>query len=460
MTYTRPNRVANKRPKDDRDWLLMVILAFLNLVSGYTTVTGAAQILPSWGWAWILGLSVQGILFLSLAELMLRHAPRIKWLTVLILSFFSIYTSFVTYYGSLTQNLNNELAKDQAIQAHNQLVSQVYSPMQQQLIELEASANKAIEAAGCEQQGCTTGLFGKGPEYLRLQAKAREAKGKYEEFKTKTNVVEEKLNYDLEDSSLTPKEILRRDGEALALVPPEFKNNFEIKRENYIDTEKDIDLLTPYNKVRRWETSAIGPLFLALSVDGLAVLLGTVITIKQEKKSFFVVFGEAIANIINDIKIGFAHIASAFETPSKNKPLYTNRSKPLRLKLKGKGSEFLRKFNQAISGQNPNYIDYQSLQNEDNILAFDELFYQLSHPNVAFLEFDQGQWKTSQNCYYELKDWLYDEIGRLHDEEEKKNHAPDYDDLSWGFSPFDDSDTATNLVQLYIPRFLAKKKKI
>ena len=61
MTYTRPNRVANKRPKDDRDWLLMVILAFLNLVSGYTTVTGAAQILPSWGW--ILGLSVQGILF-------------------------------------------------------------------------------------------------------------------------------------------------------------------------------------------------------------------------------------------------------------------------------------------------------------------------------------------------------------------------------------------------------------
>jgi hypothetical protein len=100
------------------------------------------------------------------------------------------------------------------------------------------------------------------------------------------------------------------------------------------------------------------------------------------------------------------------------------------------------------------------LQNEDNILAFDELFYQLSHPNVAFLEFDQGQWKTSQNCYYELKDWLYDEIGRLHDEEEKKNHAPDYDDLSWGFSPFDDSDTATNLVQLYIPRFLAKKKKI
>jgi len=37
----------------------------LNLVSGYTTVTGAAQILPSWGWAWILGLSVQGILFFS-----------------------------------------------------------------------------------------------------------------------------------------------------------------------------------------------------------------------------------------------------------------------------------------------------------------------------------------------------------------------------------------------------------
>jgi hypothetical protein len=459
MTYTRPNRVANKRPKDDRDWLLMVILAFLNLVSGYTTVTGAAQILPSWGWAWILGLSVQGILFLSLAELMLRHAPRIKWLTVLILSFFSIYTSFVTYYGSLTQNLNKELAKDQAIQAHNQLVSQVYSPMQQQLIELEASANKAIEAAGCEQQGCTTGLFGKGPEYLRLQAKAREAKGKYEEFKTKTNVVEEKLNYDLEDSSLTPKEILRRDGEALALVPPEFKNNFEIKRENYIDTEKDIDLLTPYNKVRRWETSAIGPLFLALSVDGLAVLLGTVITIKQEKKSFFVVFGEAISNIINDIRIGFAYILGAVEAPVKNKLIYTHH-KQLSLRLQGKGSDFLLKFNQAISLQHPNHIDYQVLQKTLNSSAFDELFYQLSHPNVAFLEFDQGQWKTSENCYYELKDWLRDEIERLHDEEEKKNYAPDYDDLSWGFSPFDDSDTATNLVKLYIPLILPKKKKI
>ena len=460
MTYTPPNRVANKRPKDDRDWLLMVILAFLNLVSGYTTVTGAAQILPSWGWAWILGLSVQGILFFSLAELMLRHAPRIKWFTVFILSFFSIYTSFVTYYGSLTQNLNKELAKDQAIQAHNQLVSQVYSPMQQQLIELKAFANKATEEAGCEQQGCTTGLFGKGSEYLRLQAKAREAKGKYEEFKTKTNVVEEKLNYDLEDSSLTPKEMLRKDGEAFALVPPEFKKNFEVKREKYIDTEKDIDLLTPYNKVRRWETSAIGPLFLALSVDGLAILLGTVITIKQEKKSFFVVFGEAIANIVNDIKISFAHITSAFETPAKNKPVYTNRSKPLRLKLKGKGSDFLLKFNQAISLQYPNHIDYQALQETLNSSAFDELFFQLSHPNVAFLEYDQGQWKTSQNCFYDLKDWLHYEIDRLYDEEEKKNHAPDYHNPNWGFSPFDDSDTTTNLVKLYIPLVLPKKKKV
>jgi len=49
---------------------------------------------------------------------------------------------------------------------------------------------------------------------------------------------------------------------------------------------------------------------------------------------------------------------------------------------------------------------------------------------------------------------------RLHNEEEKKNHAPDYHNPNWGFSPFDDSDTTTNLVTLYIPLVLPKKKKV
>ena len=212
MTLYSPPRRNRKRQKEQKDWLLMIVLLILNIVSGYTTIQGAASILPHPSWALFLGLGIQCLLFFALAELILKHAPWVKWLTVLILSFLSIYTSFTTYYTGLTGEYNQKLARDKALKAHNNLIAEVYTPMQERLIELNEEAEYKEKIAECEiKEGCVSGTPNPGPVYRRLQNEARLARSKAEAFERQFNIVSEKINFDTKDPNLTPEKIYEND---------------------------------------------------------------------------------------------------------------------------------------------------------------------------------------------------------------------------------------------------------
>ena len=408
MTLYSPPRRNRKRQKEQKDWLLMIVLLILNIVSGYTTIQGAASILPHPSWALFLGLGIQCLLFFALAELILKHAPWVKWLTVLILSFLSIYTSFTTYYTGLTGEYNQKLARDKALKAHNNLIAEVYTPMQERLIELNEEAEYKEKIAECEiKEGCVSGTPNPGPVYRRLQNEARLAKSKAEAFERQFNIVSEKINFDTKDTNLNPEKIYENDVSAFANVPSEFRKGRSLELTDYLDKEKPIELLTPWYKIRKWEQNAIGPFFLALLIDGLSVILGTRITIKKENKSLPILLGEGIAQFIRDVKAFLHNIRQALHFHHANphrlsdvSPEIRDTGKTVTLNITGQGSDFLRIFNKAIDKKPPYRIDSQTLQQHDNptfVEGFERIIYRLSHKNVNWIRYAQGNESDNTN---------------------------------------------------------------
>ncbi|MEM9276167.1 MAG: hypothetical protein AAGA80_24885, partial [Cyanobacteria bacterium P01_F01_bin.143] len=86
--------------KNKRDGILLVVLLIFNLGSLATTILGAREIMPK-NLAWIVGFGVQMMLFLLLANFILKRSFYRKWFAILVCTIFSIYTSFFWYYQSL-----------------------------------------------------------------------------------------------------------------------------------------------------------------------------------------------------------------------------------------------------------------------------------------------------------------------------------------------------------------------
>ena len=136
------NRSTNrrKRKSEERDFLLILILAFFNVASGYTTITGANTILNNFGLAFFLGGFIQLGLFLMLSDFVMKRAPLRKWLAVIVFTFVSVYTSFFTYYISLAAKSDQNMAFDKAEKAHQKLFADVYTPMKERLRKLQEEA--------------------------------------------------------------------------------------------------------------------------------------------------------------------------------------------------------------------------------------------------------------------------------------------------------------------------------
>ena len=124
-------------PRTDKDKLLLVALTILNLGSGITTIKGATQIFPGFV-GYSSGFTIQGLLFLLVSGSTLKHAPRLKWLTVASLSAISVYTSFFAYYGTLAGDKEIGDSIDRARAAHRYLVSKVYTPIETKVSQLES----------------------------------------------------------------------------------------------------------------------------------------------------------------------------------------------------------------------------------------------------------------------------------------------------------------------------------
>lgn len=430
----RSNQNRNNQiptPSEERDRVLTVLLAIINLGSGATTIMGAMQVLPI-ALAWVIGGTTQMMLFLLLGEFTAKHAPFRKWVAVLVLTFISVYTSFFTYYKELAGEASEKLAHDRAALAHQKFVADLYTPMKDRLKQLEDEAASARVLAEAEKsRGVQSGLGGGyEAEARKLDLQALGSENKAKNFKSTVEKLRPKFDYEIK--GLQPNEILDKDRQALTEVPAERRQNYpELKREMYIDEELDVSLLAPYNKVKRLEEPALFSMGIALGVDGIAIMLGTAITIKRKRKTL----AQLIADQISEWKKGFAHVIEAITTPVApvipgNDPQVIEEAvgSPVTLKLQGKGSKFLGEFEKAIETREPHIINYQVLNNHRNQTfkaGFTSLLNKLGEPGRAWVRVNSpNSWVVVPEHYHRLTAWLTEEIDH-HKQEEANSELPE-----------------------------------
>ncbi|NEO51695.1 MAG: hypothetical protein F6K54_00425 [Okeania sp. SIO3B5] len=440
MTNISQRRSSRKnQPQEERDLLLMVVLTFFNFGSGATTILGAIQILPVY-LAWTVGGAVQLMLFLLQAGLTAKRTPLRKWLAIIILASASVYTSFFTYYGELAQETNEKRAMDRAIEAHNRLVSEVYTPIKDHLRDLQQEANNQRAIAEAEKQrGITTGEVGYGQQARKLDKLALDKEIKAENFQNTVNELRPLFEYNFE--KLEPKDILNNDRKALSSAPQEFRNNYpELKRGDYIDEGSEISLLAPYLKVRNQEEAAFIALLIAVGVDGMAIMLGTAIVTKlvppEERRSPVAVVGNSIATSIREVRTSFAKVNNAGRESflAEDEDLQAA-VEMVTLNVKGKGSDFLNNFYYAISEIEPHTINYSALtekyrtdENMHNpIRAFID---KLREPRRAWVVRNNNntEWVVPPEHYHQLVNWLQKEIKR-----QKFSEAEMGEEIDFGF---------------------------
>ncbi|NER01912.1 MAG: DUF1822 family protein [Okeania sp. SIO3C4] len=100
-------------------------LIIVNIVSGFTTISGAVEILSRY-LGWYFGASIQALLFLLTSGFTLKHARWSKWMAIGSFSIISIYTSIFAYYDNLLAETRKKDALNRAISAHQNLVNEVF----------------------------------------------------------------------------------------------------------------------------------------------------------------------------------------------------------------------------------------------------------------------------------------------------------------------------------------------
>jgi len=170
---------------------------------------------------------------------------------------------------------------------------------------------------------------------------------------------------------------------------------------------------------------------IALGVDGIAIMLGTAITIKRERKTL----GQLIADQIRAWKREIAHVIGAVNETVNQGQLNGNAPQAIgeavervTLKLQGKGSQFLREFEKAIEKREPHTINYQVLNNHRN-LTFKEGFIllvnKLREPGRAWVRVNSpNSWVVVPKHYHRLTEWLTEEIDH-HSQEEANSELPE-----------------------------------
>lgn len=419
--YRKP---LNHSRSEERDHVLMIILLIFNLGSGYTTIKGVEILLGIPSLAWLIGGFIQLALFLTLSEFMLKKAKLLKWIAIVIFSLCSVYTSFFTYYTNLAGTTNIQLAYDKAAQAHNKLVADVYTPMKNHLDKLEKDAATLNRKAEEEKRGGISPLKGEGPEYRKFNVEAIEKRTEAEQFKKTLDQLSAKFNYDLE--GLDPRKIMERDREALASVPQEFRNNYkELNRSTYINTDDDISFFSPYLKLTSPDKNQSRPAFVSLViaglVDGMSILLGTGISIKRSQRPVIPTLIRSMRGYMREIRKAFTdHPHLPGNTDGPEAPDVVDM---ITFSLRGKGSQFLQDFYNAISSIQPHSIDSRVfLEHQEKTYqeSFRYLTDILRDPQLGWISLNQNNYLVPEQHYHNLVNWLMIEIKRLGEEEQQQ----------------------------------------
>ncbi|MEM1170246.1 MAG: hypothetical protein AAGJ08_14500 [Cyanobacteria bacterium P01_H01_bin.35] len=402
------NNHINTEPKPEKDTKLLIALIMLNITSGFTTMYGAAQILPQYV-GWSSGAVIQALLFLLTSGSTLKHAPWLKWMAVGSFSIISVYTSFFAYYDTLVSETREKDGLNRAVSAHQNLVNEIFTPIEEKAQQLEdeiRAKNKQIE----DEVGGTGGSFeqGKGPIFRRLTREKNQLQIRFNGVKRVADELRPFFDYELEGKE--PQEIFDVGRKALAQVKPKclptepefvclpekyngsldpLNPKYKELQAKYFDEDARVRIIEPFLKIGKGEEAGIAAAFMALLVDGCIILLG----------------------------IGI-------EIPPKSKKIAKKIPKTITLPIKGTGTDFLDKLlevidnNRLISGEQEMLITQEELSQE-NRMEYYKLLQRLSNETGWIEKNENNQWVIYDEENF--TDWVIKEGERLIQDEEKNN---------------------------------------
>ena len=402
--------------------MLLLLLTLLNLGSAYTTLLGGRQVLP-WPMSDVLGVTIQGMLFLTLAGFAVKHAPIRRGLVIVVFAAASIYTSFFTYYDQLAGDANAATDLDRAHQAHATFIDALWQPAATQVARVEQRAAELQALAEREaDQGVTSGQRGFGPVARGYAEEARAQEAEAARLHVDLDRLQPAFTFSLD--GLDAEAIYAADLAAWQATPTDWKAHVPAPtRGAYKDLEQEVQLLTPYWKVKRGEVPATAALLLALLVDGLAVLLGT--AIHGGGRPVIERFSRTAADTIGTARAGSERVRQAWLRDPRRPEADGAMDDALRvvvLRIAGRGSAFLAAVYQAIDPET-GAVDFAALQRSQDPswrLASRMLLDRLRAPQVGWITVDDGYWRIPPERYPAVAAWFAEHLRReaeLEDEE-------------------------------------------
>ena len=306
-SFHRKKRFAIPSQQPKKDWSLLFALIILNIGSGFTTIYGAAKIFPQLV-GYTTGGAIQILLFLLVSGgSTLKDSPKLKWLVVSAFSIVSVYTSFFAYYDFLTIKKIEKDVVDRATSAHRNLVSEILIPIQRKANELENEIKSYDQLIKDEIEGNRiSGQPNCGSECIKLKTRQEELKIKLSQIIPVVNTLKPLFQYDIQGKD--PQEIFKSDIKALEAVQPKClasepkfvclpdqyigslnpqNPKYDKLRATYFDEDLNIGLFSPFLKIKRGDTAAIGAAVIAILVDGCIILLGLGVEKRQKARRIF-----------------------------------------------------------------------------------------------------------------------------------------------------------------------------
>jgi hypothetical protein len=415
---------------------LKILVFFLQGVSFTTTLEGSKIVLGDNSSALLFAIAIQVTLLILVLFQAAKESPIRKWFSVIVITVISIYASFFSFYNQLTKNkqeINKETAT--ATQVHDNFVRKVCTPISDDFKKLEDQNKNYGDRIKKEKDGeGETGVKGIGDKVRSLMKKQESIQDEIRNLKQAAIAAQELLKFSVTEK--TANQIFIADSDAANKIGAKFLEKYKapkLARKNYIESDQ-ITFVTPYNKIiKEPNQNAIVSLFMALTIDGLALILGS--AIDPHPSNLFMVFTDFCVHII----LGFKRsILTLFSTIRKEaEPYQTHEADGLKdsiiviILLDHKGSEFLLKFYESIDFQT-HIIDINSLiKNEESSsfkIGYRLLLDTMKCRPLRWIEIDskkgQGgdskekQWRVSDTHYPSMKRWLARQISEQLNKEE------------------------------------------
>ncbi|MDY7005097.1 MAG: hypothetical protein SWX82_14435 [Cyanobacteriota bacterium] len=413
---------------------LTVCLVILQLVSGYTTIRGATIVFSKSNkiLSGFLGGTFQFLLILLLIFKAGNGGPKRRWFSIIVLTIVSIYCNFFFIYD---ETLGGELTKNspKKIQAHNSLVRKIKSNFTDKLPRLEAQKSELERRRQNEINGTRGNPPGCGVECQRLTLEKENVQDEINQIK---NIAEDnRINNVLalsaqEIKELPPKEIYDINLGAWSAIP----ENYKVPQPQFSDYENSEAFLIPFVKVyQEKEATAIASLIIAVIIDGLGLVLGS---IPPSKNSLVLyrILAESLTSPIIGIKKVFATLRKSikdnvehFDTNISSLSSSTGIIKLVDLN----GAKFLMNFYNAIDKHKELKIDAEKLyseetyekmkrensSNEASIDSFEYLktAYELLIDNMRYPPFEWIEEYPKENLLSEKL------VGLMHNDENSNN---------------------------------------